>query len=247
MGIARYFNGTDWTGPIEYNIEHTPLMPGNIGPVTSEMGTVAWYGDDENNKLYAETLARLKPFLAKARFKGDFGLNCIVNDHGAFILEATSRLGSPIVHLQTELHDSKWGEFLYAIARGQTYDLRWKKGYGIVVLVAVPPFPYLATPTQSITPHGIDIHFKNMSDDDRLHVHFDEVAKRIDSDQLYIADNKGYICYVTGIGETVEGAQEKVYGIVNKIVLPRMIYRNDIGSDFDEHQLDKLKEWGYIR
>ncbi|MBP6858899.1 MAG: hypothetical protein KBC33_03685 [Candidatus Pacebacteria bacterium] len=245
MGIARYFNGTDWVGPIEYNIEHTPMMPGNIGPITSEMGTVAWYGDDENNKLFKETLEKMKPFLKKACFKGDFSLNCIVNEQGAFILEATSRLGSPIIHLQTELHQSPWGEFLRAVARGESYNLSWKRGYGIVVLVAVPPFPYLASPTQSITPYGIDIHFKDMVDDDHVHVHFDEIAKRPNSDQLYIADNKGYVCYATAVADSVESAQDKVYGIIRKIVLPRMIYRNDIGSDFDEYQLDKLREWGY--
>lgn len=114
------------------------------------------------------------------------------------------------------------------------------------MLIAVPPFPYLATHMQSITPYGIDIHFRDMSDDDYTHIHFDGVARRIDSNQLYIADSKGYICYVTAVEDSVERAQDKVYNIIHKIILPRMIYRNDIGSDFDEFQLDKLKEWGYI-
>lgn len=246
MGIARYFNGTDWVGPIEYNIEHTPLMPGNIGPITSEMGTIAWYDDNNNNKLYVETLAKIKPFLVKIGFKGDFALNCIINKQGAFILEATSRLGSPIVHLQTELNDSPWGDFLYSIARGTPYNLRWKKGYGIVVLVAVPPFPYFGKAKSSITPYGIDIHFRDMTEEDYSHVHFDEVAKRIDSNQFYIADNKGYICYVTSVDDTIKSSQKKVYSIVDKIILPRMIYRNDIGSDFDNNQINKLIEWGYM-
>ena len=57
-------------------------------------------------------------------------------------MEATARLGSPIVHLHSEIHKSPWGEFLYAIAKGENYNLKWEKGFGLVVLVAIPPFPY---------------------------------------------------------------------------------------------------------
>jgi len=84
MGVGRFFNGYDWVGPIEVNFEHTRLFPGDIGPVTSEMGTLAWYDNDEKNKLFTETLAKLKPFLVKANFRGDISVNCIVNQKGAF-------------------------------------------------------------------------------------------------------------------------------------------------------------------
>lgn len=248
MGVARYFNGNDWVGPIEFNIEHTFLMPGDIGPATSEMGTLAWYSDEYSNKLYKETLEPMTQYLKKTGFRGDFSLNCIVNENGAFILEATTRLGSPIVHLQSELHDSPWGEFMLAIARGESYDLKWKKGYGIVVLVAVPPFPYISASSKAITPFGMDIHFKNMTDNDWDHIHFDEIAKRrqTEHDQYFIADNKGYVLYVTGISQSVQEAQKQVYDLTKKIIIPRMMYRNDIGKSFVETNQQKLIEWGYL-
>ena len=86
IGVGRYFNGTDWVGPIEFNIEHTKFFPGNLGPTTSEMGTLAWYDTDETNLLYSETLALLKPYLQEINFRGDMEINCIVNEEGAFPL-----------------------------------------------------------------------------------------------------------------------------------------------------------------
>jgi phosphoribosylamine--glycine ligase len=69
-------------------------------------------------------------------------INCIVNENEIVPLEATPRFGSPIVHLHSELHQSQWGDFLHSVASGKQYDLKWKDGYGIVILIAVPPFPY---------------------------------------------------------------------------------------------------------
>jgi phosphoribosylamine--glycine ligase len=112
IGVGRYFNGNDWVGPLEMNIEHKKLFPGDVGPTTSEMGTLAWYDDNEKNKLFQETLAKLKPYLKEIDFRGDAEINCIVNEEGAFPLEATMRFGSPIIHLHSEIHQSPWGKFL---------------------------------------------------------------------------------------------------------------------------------------
>jgi len=60
IACARYFNGSDWIGPIEMNVEHKKFFPGDMGPATSEMGTLAWYDDNENNRLFQETLGKLK-------------------------------------------------------------------------------------------------------------------------------------------------------------------------------------------
>jgi hypothetical protein len=138
----RYFNGKNWVGPIEINLEHKRFFPGNLGPMTSEMGTLAWYTDNEDEFLFQTILQPFTEFLRSANFRGDFEINCIANADGVYPLEATTRLGTPIIHLQQELHESSWAEFLYAVAKGEDYNLKWKKGYGIVILLAVPPFPY---------------------------------------------------------------------------------------------------------
>jgi phosphoribosylamine-glycine ligase len=54
------------------------------------------------------------------------------------------------------------------------------------------------------------------------------------------------VLYVTEHGKTIEEAEKKVYNLIKKIHIPKMMYRNDIGQRFIEHDREKLKNWGYI-
>lgn len=246
IGVGRYFNGTNWVGPIEMNIEHKKFLAGDLGPTTSEMGTLAWYDDNEDNPFFKKALKPFEKFLREVNFRGDFEINCIVNKDGIFPLEATSRMGSPIIHLHSELHKSPWGEFLHAVASGKDYNLKWKKGMGIVVLVAVPPFPY-AKMSKYNRHQDTKIHFKEIQPADFEHIHFEEVSKREvkGTQEYYISDNRGYVLYTTAVGKTIEEAQKKVYALTEKIVIPKMLYRNDIGTRFKNRDLQRLKDWGY--
>lgn len=251
IGVGRYFNGIDWIGPIEINMEHKKYFPGDLGPTTSEMGTLAWYDKDENNKLFKLTLNKLKPYLKEIGFIGDMEINCIVNKKGAFPLEATPRFGSPIVHLQSEIHISPWGEFLKAVADGKDYNLKWKQGYGIVIVVTVPtsqPFPFTKS-ERYVSPKGIKIYFDKVAKKNMEHIHFEDVSvkKTRGSEEYYISDDRGYILYVTAVGKTAEKAREKAYGLLKHIHIPKMFYRNDIGLKFIESEKQNLKKWRYIK
>jgi phosphoribosylamine--glycine ligase len=247
MGVGRYFNGKDWVGPIEINFEHTKMFPDDVGPVTSEMGTLAWYDDNENNKLFVDVLSKFKPYLQSINFKGDFEINCIVNEKGAYPLEVTARMGTPIVHLHSELHISPWGEFLSAIANGEKYDLKYKKGFGIVNLLATPPFPYGKKHSKE-TLYGINIYFDRLSDKELESLHFEGVSLRVGKDkgQHFISTDEGYIVYTTAVADSVEKARQASLNLIKKIVVPKAFYRNDIGKDF-EKQLPKLEKLGYIK
>jgi phosphoribosylamine--glycine ligase len=244
IGVARYFNGNDWVGPIEFNLEHKSLHNGNIGPKTGEMGTVMWYGSDENNKLFQKTLAKLKPYLAHANFKGDIDVDCIVNGDKVFPIEATARFGCPSTQLQAELHLSPWKDFLLAVAKGEKYDLKYKEGFGVVVSICIPPFPYKGV-FENCYIKGAKIIFKEkLTEEEKQSIHFEEVS--FDGKDYRIAGSNGFTLYVTGFGKNVEEAREKAYKLVDKIVIPKMFYRTDIGLKFSEEEQEKLKKWGWI-
>lgn len=245
IGIGRYFNGNDWVGPIEFNIEHKRMFPGDLGPSTTEMGTIAWYDDDEENKLYQETLAKLKPALREIQFKGDFELNCMVNERGVYPLEITPRFGSPVIYLHFELHSSSWSEFLRAIADGEPCDLKWRKGYGIVLLLAVPPFPY-AKRLDAVSLEGSGVFFDGISDDDFRHIYYEGVARKEDGN-LYLSDGQGYVLYVTAVSEDLGQAISQAYSRIEKIWVPKSFYRNDIGKRFIEQDALVLESFGYLR
>lgn len=245
IGVGRYFNGVNWVGPIEMNLEHPHLFAGNIGPFTDEMGTLAWYTNSEN-KIYKETLKKIEPFLKEIKYKGDIGINCIISEDGVRAIESTPRIGCPIIHLHSEFHESPWGEFLKAIADGKNYDLKWKPGYGVVFSIAVPPFPFQEHFDTDVC-SGLTIYMDNVSKKDMDHIHLDEVAYNPDTKSYYIShQTDGFVMYVTGQGNTVNIARQKALRIIDKIHIPKMFYRVDIGEHFIKHDYDQLIEWGWL-
>lgn len=254
IGIARYFNGNDWVGPIEVNLEHKPLCNGDIGPLTAEMGTIMWYEDNEEMPLYKETLYKIKDYLKKIKYKGDIDINCIVNKDGIWPLEATPRLGTPATEAQCELHISPWGEFLKAIADGKDYKLNYKKGYSVVVSVAVPPFPYapnIVGDSNIENCKGMSIHLKqDLNEREKKQIHFEEVSgvkTKNGENKYFLAGKHGYALYVTGYGNTVKEAQKEAYDVVDKIIIPKMFYRTDIGDKFINSDYKKLIKWGFLK
>ncbi|MDD4319442.1 MAG: hypothetical protein PHW10_03920 [Candidatus Peribacteraceae bacterium] len=248
VGVARYFNGDDWVGPIEINVEHKKLFPGDLGPTTAEMGTLAWY-TDKSNYLFDTTLAKIKPFLREIDFRGDIDIGCIANERGIYPLEATPRLGTPIIHLHREFHASPWHHFLKAVADKKPFRLKWKKGYGIVVLISLPPFPYNRQ-IREPSPLGIEVHFDpSLTKDDYMHIHFEGISLeqlKNNGKKYYISDPFGYALYVTGLGKTISQARRKTNKLIEKICIPKMFYRNDIGSSFEATGKEMLERWGYL-
>jgi phosphoribosylamine--glycine ligase len=188
----------------------------------------------------------MKPYLASIGYRGIIDINCIVNEDGAFPLEATCRAGSPIVHLQSELNVTPWAELMMAVAKGEPFDLKVKPGFGIVVVVAIPPFPF-AKKIRAHSQVGTRLYFDDgMTKEEMRHVHFEEVSFDRRSGRHYISDKRGYVLYVTESGRTVAVAQRKAYGVLRKIVIPKMMYRNDIGDKFSGTAGRQLRKWGYL-
>lgn len=248
IGCGRYFNGKDWVGPIEINLEHTRLYPNGIGPITSEMGTLAWYSDDESEPIFKNTIEKIKPYLQEIDFRGDIEVNCIVNESGLYALEPTARFGSPIIHLQVELHKSPWAPFLKGAADGQITTFEYKKGYGLVTLIAVPPFPFIDGDINT-SMYGVNLFLEKLSKDDWKHIHFEEVSKKtLNSKDFYqVSDHRGYVAYVTSVADSVVSAHQHTLDMIDRIHIPKMFYREDIGLKFINGEEELLKKWGYIR
>ena len=248
IAVARYFNGHDWVGPVETDVEHKRLFPGDLGPNTPEMGTLMWYDGERESRLYQETLAKLRPWLQRVNFRGALDLNLIVNETGAFPLEATARFGYPAMQLQMELHRSPWGEFLKAVACGRNYPLLVRRGYGIAVLVATPPFPFGVTCAASRP--RCRMHSRSpLSPAELNRIQFEGIVPGRSQDghvEYALLDPAGQALTVTGMGRTISGARAQAYQLVEKIVLPQMYYRRDIGMAFATQNRRQLKEWNWL-
>lgn len=246
VAVARFFNGKNWTSPTFVSFEHKPFLYGDIGPLTAEMGTLAWYDEDENNRLYKATLEKIKPYLQSIDYRGYVDINSIVEKDRLIPLEATMRFGSPTNHMQSGMQLSPWKDLLLATAKGDNFKLKYKKGYSLVVSIAIPPFPYATKVPDYLK--DVSILFKSkLIDEEWARVHFEEVSLRKENTrELYISGQNGYILFISGTGDTVEEVRKNTYALVNKLIIPKMMYRTDIGVKFIERDQKLLESWGWI-
>ncbi|OPY78769.1 MAG: phosphoribosylamine--glycine ligase [Syntrophorhabdus sp. PtaU1.Bin153] len=127
--------------------------------------------------------------------------------------------------------------------------MKWQSGFGLVVQIAVPPFPYVIL-DKEYSSEGLRILFsEKLNEEERSSLHLNDVLQRKNEsgDREYVLQGmEGYALCVTGIGRTVPEARDKAYGLINKIIIPKMFYRTDIGLQFMERDGARLRDWGYM-
>ena len=238
VAIGAFFNGKDFVQPVFVNFEHKRMFNDDIGPQTGEMGTAGfWYGPCT---LFTQTLQKMKDRLADAGYVGYMDINCIANNRGIFPLEFTCRFGYPTINLQLEGVLSRWGEFLASLARGQSFNLRTKKGFQICVVIAVPPFPFVDPDSFKKFSEDAAVIFKKPMNEG---IHPCDI-RLVDGDWR-LAGNSGYALVVSGSGSTMDDARREAYNRVRNIIIPNMFYRTDIGERWIRDG-DLLQTWGYM-
>ena len=238
MGVGAFFDGERFLGPPNLDWEHKRLFPGDLGELTGEMGTLVTYRGAE--KCFAATLAKLAPAFATAGHVGYVNLNTIVNEHGIWPLELTCRFGYPGFAVLSALHAQPWDDLLVALVERRGLPIATHDGYGVGVVLTVPPCPYREGYERLSKGAPIFID-PDLSLVEREGLHFAEVRKV--GDELVTAGVVGYVMVVTARGATVEEAQSGAYRLAAKIAIPNVRYRDDIGARFlreDRHTLRRL-------
>ena len=236
VAVGAFFNGKDFVLPSFVNFEHKRMFNDDIGPSTGEMGTSGFWSP--STTLFRETLGRMKDRLQG--YVGYVDINCIVNGRGIHPLEFTTRFGYPTVNLQIEGVLSKWGEFLWALAKGEPFELRTKRGFQICVVVAVPPFPFVDPDAFRKYSEDAVVLFKK---EIKEGLHPCDI-RLVDGDWR-LAGSSGYALVVTGSGPTMQDARKEAYNRVKSILIPNMFYRTDIGERWSRDG-DLLQTWGYL-
>lgn len=239
VAVGAFFNGTNFIYPINVNFEHKKLFPGDIGPPTGEMGTSMFWS--QPNTLFNQTLLKMEPVLASEGYVGYIDLNCIVNNHGIYPLEFTSRFGYPTISIQQTGMLTPIGQFFLDLAGGYDPKLKTRTGFQIGVRVVVPPFPFDDDQTFDSFSKNSVIVFKKPPQDE---IHIEDV-KQVNG-QWLVAGTSGVILIVVGTGSTMRQAQAQVYSRIKNVLIPNMYYRTDIGDRWAEDS-DRLHNWGYLR
>jgi len=68
----------------------------------------------------------------------------------------------------------------------------------------------------------------------------------LENGRLVTAGVIGQVMVVTGTGQTVEEARNAAYRVVDKVAVPNLRYRNDIGDRVAARDLGLLRKWGIL-
>lgn len=243
MGVSRWMGKDGFIGIWDENFEHKKLMPGNCGPNTGEMGTLACY--TEKSQLGDEILAPLEKGLKELGHLGVVDMNCIIDEKGkAWPLEFTNRPGWPIFNLMLSQHKGDPVQWMIDALEGKdTMDVSTEPT--ICVVLAQPCFPYKSDVEET---DGIPIYGVTRKNDKYIHPQYVQMMKLPDMEGEKVVEKKmwatagEYIAVVTGQGKTITQARERAYKTVDEISIPNMIYRDDIG---EKTKLDDLHRMGF--
>jgi len=255
MAIGSFWNGHEFMKDsegdelCEENWEHKPLFPGGLGESTGEQYTVQQMTKAKYSKLFSETLDKCRDLLAKIDYRGDFDVNTIVNERGAYFLEFTPRMGVPATSGMLEIHKSSWYDFLKAMADGkQDKNFKYDDRYCIVSWLYTKPFPFVNSHEMTAlyennkpegmeqiaktisfrmsNSEGIIVNFKkDFTKEDWTHIHPDGL--RFQDGRLKVGNPDGYCLTATQMDNTVEDAGEKLNELLKKIIIPKGFWRND--------------------
>ena len=106
-------------------------------------------------------------------------------------------------------------------------NLSTSPGFAVGIVMTTRPFPYLRKLVPE--PVGLPILFDgDITERDRRNIHLGEIG--LEGAQLVTAGYQGWTMVVTGTGSTIAEAQADAYQLAQRVVIPNVRYRNDIGA-----------------
>ena len=242
MGVGAYFDGNDFLTPACLDWEHKRFFTGDLGELTGEMGTVVTY--ERSRRFFELTLARMAPYLREHGYCGYINLNTIVNERGIWPLEFSCRFTYPGFALLDALQETSWADlFRMMLNGGGARSFTARPGFCVAIVLTTPPFPY--TVKQVPEPVGLPVLFDGpLTDEDRANLHYGEVG--LDGGELVTSGLYGWTMVVTGVAPTIEGANDKACALAQRVYVPNLRYRRDIGDRLLRGELARVEELGLL-
>jgi phosphoribosylamine--glycine ligase len=144
LSTQRWWNGSAWVGPYQWDIEHKAFMPGNVGPSTGcAFNAVGQYEEDEPTIAKMLRWDKLTHIFAQHdAAPGVYDINAIVNDGKVHFLEWCGRFGYDSEPAATLLYDD-YSRWLWYIATGQGEDAAPQRAdFVLTIRLTVPPAPF---------------------------------------------------------------------------------------------------------
>ncbi len=239
IAAGGYFNGKDFY-LMNINWEYKRLFPGDIGPLTGDMGSVVTF-DPEYLAKASKLIEYVKVCsgkLAEVGYVGYFDINSIyvAEEDEFYALEFTVRPGYPTDFVLQSVVEN-WGEFLYAVATGNHIDVEVSSLWAVGVAYAACGYgfepPEVASAIVGLTLPELTkpSYYKQAS-----YIAIEEVMYDDDTETVRLIPNfVGRTLICIGKGQTLKEAVDNAYNdCVCKVYIHDGYYRNDIGSRVEE-------------
>lgn len=248
ISTEGWFNGRDFITPFNHTFEEKRFLNGGLGCNTGCQGNVVFAS--ESNKLTRATVERLAPLLRAVGYRGPFDVNCIVNEKGAFALEATCRMGYDAIEAFGEGLQEPLGDFLFEVALGSKKTMEITKDAMVAIRLSIPPWP-----VKQPRPDAFGEPVLGM--DDMTHIWPSDLY--VEKGKYFTAGAEGILLKATATGRSSENkggdgatstdltreALRRAYRILDKVKVGSKQYRTDIGKRVNG-QYAKLKEQGWL-
>lgn len=219
MSTEAWFNGNQFILPLNSTFEEKKFMSGNLGPNTGCSGNVVvWWDDHYSQIIYDLLFKNIEDSLREGGYVGPFDINAIWTPQGPMVLEFTTRFGYDAIQCSSRQIDMELGDFLSSLPELTDVPLK-DSTYSMGVRVSVPPYP-------------------NDGEIPQFPLNF----SRADQDMLYLSDvqlkdgkyrcagEDGYVVCVAQDGKSLGQVARKIYSEIDKLEIPQMQYRMDIGE-----------------
>jgi phosphoribosylamine--glycine ligase len=241
MGVGAYFDGRRFLAPACLDWEHKRFFPGDLGELTGEMGTVVTY--DRTGSFFERTLRLMEGRLREHGYCGYVNLNTIVNQDGIWPLEFTCRFGYPGFAILDPLQQTSWAELFRGMIAHSLPSFATRPGFSVGIVLTTPPFPY---PRPQVSePVGLPVLFDGELDaEERRHLHYGEVG--LEDGNLVTSGIYGWTMVVTGVGDTIAAAQARANRLADRVLVPNVRYRRDIGDRLIAGDYARVEQWGLL-
>jgi phosphoribosylamine--glycine ligase len=236
MGVGAYFDGDKFLTPACLDWEHKRFFPGDLGELTGEMGTVVTYA--RSRRFFERTLGCMERLLREHDHCGYVNLNTIINEGGIWPLEFTCRFGYPGFAILTPLQKTPWGELFAAMVHKSRQAFDTHPGFSVGVVLTTPPFPYPRPQVEE--PVGLPVLFDGeLTAEDRQNLHYCEVG--LENAELVTSGIYGWAMVATGVGESISTAQQRANRLADRVIIPNIRYRRDIGERLMAEDLARIE------
>lgn len=225
LSVHAFCDGEDFV-LLPPSRDHKPIHDGNKGENTGGMGTIApvtSISADEMEDIGNQFVQPLLEALSKrgCPFTGMLYPGFMRTSSGLMLLEVNARFGDPETQSYVRLLETDLLDILEACVDGNLTDLeiKWRPGFAVCVVLASGGYP-------GKYEKGLPIHGVEEAEQVTGIIGFH--AGTSFSDTLRTAG--GRVLSVTGIGETLREAQDRVYEAIDYIGFEGMQYRTDIGA-----------------